>query len=382
MKKFVCALLAMCLMFSFIPNSANAANEKNKSGYNASAAATYATQHAFDGVGKCAQFVCDSLRAGGITIPNKSHFKTTDASYDNCDGKLGVYVNPYIAAPALLKYLGEVLGYTVIKNPSKSQMELGDVVFMYPRVIGEHPDSHVAIITKVEGGKAYFSAHNVARLNRAVSESWCTYLVKMSDKPAESGTITKTQYRYHIYVNENGKRFVCPYAGQKSYPGTTFKIQYTEWMDEPLEVNNGKYSSYFHKKSSKCASHGCIDSTWEGNRYMDANGLTWVCQETREVEVKTKTQYRYHIYVNENGKRFVCPYAGKNSYPGTTFKIQYTEWLDEPLEVNNGKYRAYFHTKSSRCAAYGCIDSTWEGNRYMDANGLTWVCQETRVVEE
>lgn len=277
-----------------------AAKAKAKTGYNASAAVAYADAHWDDGVGLCAQFVCDCLEAGGISIPDESYYKTTDASYDNCNGALGAYVNPYVAAPALLKYLGEVLGYTVIKNPEESQMELGDIVFMYPKTIGTNPDSHVVIITKVEDGQAYFSAHNTDRHNRGITSDWCSYLVKMNgeisnyvgdtetteipETPEVSGN-TKTQYRYHMYVNENGRRYVCPYYGQLTYPGTTFTLQYTEWLDEPLEINNGKYNSYAHAKDSSCASYGCIDPSWEGNRYMDADGLTWVCEETRQVEV-------------------------------------------------------------------------------------------------
>ena len=91
----------------------------------------------------------------------------------------------------------------------------------------------------------------------------------------------KTQYRYHMYVNENGRRFVCPYAGEQKYPGTTFKLIYTEWLDAPLQVNNGSYSNYVHNRTSHCESHGCIDNSWEGDRYMDSDGNTWVCQETR-----------------------------------------------------------------------------------------------------
>jgi len=263
--------------------------------YNASAAIQYADAHWNDGVGLCAHFVSSCLKAGGVTIPNESFYKESAVSYDNCNGKLGVYVNPYVAAPALLKYLGEEMKYEIIKNPKESQMELGDIVFMYPKEMGVNPDAHVAIITKVENGQAYYSAHNTNRHNRDVTASWCSYLVKMngkiSDTPDEIEPGTKKQYRYHSYVNENGKRFVCPYAGQQSYPGTTFEIVYTEWLDAPLTVNNGSYSYYIHTKNSSCEAYGCIDPSWQGNRYMDANGKTWVCQETRTVSTTCAHAY-------------------------------------------------------------------------------------------
>lgn len=445
-------------------------------------------------------------------------------------------------------------------------------------------------------------------------------------------------YRYHMYVNENGKRFVCPYAGAMQYPGTTFTLTYSEWVDEPLDVDNGSYQYYVHTRTAECEKYGCVDPSWEGFRYVDEDGKTWVCPEIRDESqcihlwsngkikqkascedsgiylfvcalcgktkeesvpsnghsfedgtcvscgegrgliadrlsqlsekldgvyftttgkscgnsncdacamknvVKTerinelfdgfvpaesvaishdygknnpftngwsccgfanfagwylfaentkdsvdfncicpdgkpvafteeglksadvkpgdllrlskdpalgakghsavfvdftengilildcnmrlpgdgycrirthelkygeiysyicvsradnydqiveetpeedgefKTQYRYHMYVNENGKRFVCPYAGQLSYPGTTFEIQYTQWLDAPLTVDNGSYTHYIHTRTEQCEDYGCQDASWEGNRYRDGDGLTWACQETRKI--
>lgn len=102
----------------------------------------------------------------------------------------------------------------------------------------------------------------------------------------ESVVSTKTQYRYHTYVNENGARYICPYYGQDSekYSGTTFTIRYTEWLDEPLSVDNGDFNYFSHPRHEKCAQYGCIDATYNGDRYRDANGLTWYYQETRQVE--------------------------------------------------------------------------------------------------
>jgi len=261
-----------------------------ESNYNAAAAVAYADEHWNDGKGLCAEFVCDCLAAGGVIIPDKSYFKSVDASYRNCDGNLGAYVNPYIAVPALLKYLGEVAGYTVIANPKESQMEVGDVVCMYPSEIGKNPDGHVVIITKVENGEAYFSAHNTDRYNRAVSENWCSFLIKMNGKTGGSVENAKTQYRYHIYVNQDGARYICPYYGQTSdkYYGTTFTIRYTEWLDEPLPVDNGTNNYYTHPRHKDCVEYGCIDDDYDGDRYRDANGLTWFYQETRQI-VDTST---------------------------------------------------------------------------------------------
>ena len=70
MKKFVkralCLLLTLCLVFTLLPVSASAAST-----YNAGKALSYAASHWNDGKGLCAEFVSDCLKAGGLTSWNR-----------------------------------------------------------------------------------------------------------------------------------------------------------------------------------------------------------------------------------------------------------------------------------------------------------------------
>ena len=107
--------------------------------------------------GKCAEFASDCLAAGGINVPNCSMY---NSSIVNRAGRsLGTYNNPYIAAPALLQWFDDQ-GYTIIENPSASDINLGDIAFMYTGS-NTNPDGHVVVITGINSSGQYtFSAHN------------------------------------------------------------------------------------------------------------------------------------------------------------------------------------------------------------------------------
>lgn len=148
--------------------------------YNVSSAVSYANTHWNDGVGLCAEFVSKCLSAGGISIPNKSYYSSSKQSYENNSGTLGSYTNPYRCSAALLVYLSEK--YTVIKNPKSSDIEIGDIAFMYGGS-GKWRDGHVGIITNIKNGVPIYSAHNRATNSGKFSSSYpCTYVVKVKVK--------------------------------------------------------------------------------------------------------------------------------------------------------------------------------------------------------
>ena len=123
-------------------------------------------------------------------------------------------------------------------------------------------------------------------------------------------------------------------------------------------------------------SHACVS---RAENYDEVSGLP---ENSYVPDPNSKTQYRYHVYVNENGARNVCPTSGMNSYPGTTYHIEYTEWLDAPLPIDNGQYSGYKHGRLNACASNGCVDEEWTGNRHLDASGNTWFYEETRKVPQ
>lgn len=142
-----------------------------KKGYNTSAAVAYAKQHAFDGKGLCAEFVADCVAQAGIKIPNKSYYSSSTKSLTG--RSLGVYTNPYTCSEAQLKWFKDN-GFTVIKNPSNSQISVGDLVWN----TGDG-DNHVVIITgKSSNGTPLYSAHNKARCDATLYAA--NFVVKLS----------------------------------------------------------------------------------------------------------------------------------------------------------------------------------------------------------
>lgn len=153
-----------------------------------------------------------------------------------------------------------------------------------------------------------YRAFVIARPNAdTVQSNWVAVECKKSSitptplpsSPATTTTI-KTQYRYHRYIDSAGNISVCPYYGGWKY-SSTMTIQYTEWLDAPLTVNNGSYSCYTHVRQSQCAGKGCIDASCDTNR-VEYNGTYYFYQETRMVTVETPVVKKTHtVYFNANG---------------------------------------------------------------------------------
>ena len=102
-----------------------------------------------------------------------------------------------------------------------------------------------------------------------------------------SAAETRTEYRYHHYSDDKGNVSICAYYGNWKYNTSSMKKVYTDWLTEPLAVDNGQYSYYTHVYQGRsCDKAGCTDSSVDTNRYVDANGTYWFYQETRVVEVK------------------------------------------------------------------------------------------------
>ena len=147
--------------------------------YNVDAAVAYARAHALDTPqypgADCANFTSHCLAAGGITIPNYAYYNSNHPRYDNL-GKLNGFTNPYTCSAAQLVYLSEY--YPVIKNPSFSQIELGDIVFT--NNYDGDPDGHVVIITGFRGNTPLYCGHTNAKLDAPLGSGQAKYAVKMS----------------------------------------------------------------------------------------------------------------------------------------------------------------------------------------------------------
>lgn len=108
----------------------------------------------------------------------------------------------------------------------------------------------------------------------------------------EPTTGTKTQYRYHRYIDNNGEYAICPYYGNVTY-NTTMHIEYTDWLDSPLpEVKRGYVNYLEHPyQGASCDRAGCIDgATFQVHRHEDSRGGVWYYEETRTVEASSQTK--------------------------------------------------------------------------------------------
>ena len=193
-KKSLSLLLAVIMMICAVPVIGDGAS------YNVTAAVNYANAHWNDGVGLCAEFVSRCLNAGGISIPNYSYYSSGTKSYANNSGTLGSYTNPYTCSASLLLYLSEK--YKIITNPSNSDIDVGDVVFMYSMSNGQlkYRDGHVGICVKKDNGAPKYAAHNKAQAAGGFSSSYpCTYVAKIN---SSSTTDLGTDF-YAYIINTN-----------------------------------------------------------------------------------------------------------------------------------------------------------------------------------
>lgn len=140
-----------------------------------------------------------------------------------------------------------------------------------------------------------YQAFAIARPNPDTAQSnWAAVDV------AAIATTTKIQYRYHRYADSAGHISVCAYYGGNKY-GTTMTIQYTDWLDAPLAVDNGTANYYAHARQSACESKGCIDPSCNTNRYK-YNGAYYYYEEKRTVAVETPATEKTHtVTFNANG---------------------------------------------------------------------------------
>ncbi len=195
-KKMLATLLTIILLFSAIPLGAVTVSAAS---YNSTAAVSYANSYWNDGVGLCAEFVSRCLAAGGVSIPNSAYYSTSQQSYQNNSGTLGSYRNPYTCSAALLVYLSEK--YTIITNPSSSQISVGDVVFMYGGSSGQWKDGHVGIVISTSDGVVY-AAHNKATNSGKFSSTYpCTYVAKMGGTTSTHAINTSYGTNYTAYLN-------------------------------------------------------------------------------------------------------------------------------------------------------------------------------------
>lgn len=390
--------LAIIMVMSLVPELLGEAYASFS--YNSNAAVEYALAHWDDGDGACAHFVSDCLAAGGINIPNKRIYDSNDVVPVSGGKTMGSYTNPFSAADAQLAWYIDS-GFRCIVSPSWSDISVGDVVFMNG---GSTNYGHVVIITgKASNGQPIYTAHNAAKEKGklgSVPANVGNFVIKLTEYTensappaaiAEAISISASsnthygsvedRYTYTVNTNVSAAKVTFCFNGNS-------KI-YTIYADGSNNCNTGNISVSSDKRTWVWGN----DVLGAGNRTItitayDANGYSATTTLSIAVSVPettptpapitTKTQYRYHRYADSDGHISVCAYYGGYKY-GTTMSIQYTEWMDSPLPVDNGSADHFIHARQNACAGKGCIDPSCNTNRY-NCNGQYYYYEETRTV--
>lgn len=151
MKKAVSFILCIALVFTLAGANVNAANLS----YDADAALSYAANHWNDGVGKCATFVSNCIKAGGCTVGS-----STVTSLNSLLINSG-YCNRY--------ELTKTSTYYVYESKNSGKISAGDPILFYCKTCGGW--QHAAICAGFDSnGRALLYGHNPAwQANKATS---------------------------------------------------------------------------------------------------------------------------------------------------------------------------------------------------------------------
>lgn len=143
-------------------------------------------------------------------------------------------------------------------------------------------------------------------LSTAIFAGTITFTADIRAADSKSACDYVKQHRYHRYMDDRGDVSLCPYYGSYKYDVPYMKLEYTDWLETPLNVDNGGGNGYVHVyQGSACDDAGCIDDSMDTDRYIDASGEVWYYHETRIIEVctdsSTDDKKGYAIVVSENG---------------------------------------------------------------------------------
>ena len=248
-KRLLSCLLALLLLATSVPlgglpNLAIQANAANLDGYNAIAAAEWAkeqvgsyssilfgTRYWYDG-GDCANFVSEAIYMGGLDPDSSWNHQGWNAHFSlPSDGS-------WIRAQQLYDYVVSIGGKS-IRNPSASQIEVGDLIFFK-----ESPNSrmhHSSIVVEADGKNVSIAAHSTNR-TAYIDSNWhlgfannCTYLVKMNgatctDQVIRSFDVYKAKGRPDLFKEAGGRVSVTTFhSGEYAHIYRTKKVNGANW---------------------------------------------------------------------------------------------------------------------------------------------------------
>lgn len=200
-KRFVCLLMAVVLMLSLLPVSSLAATKYT---YNPSAALDYARNHWNDGVGQCAEFVSNCIKAGGI-----SAWSAGCNSLASQLGNLGVTKTQLIVNND---------GTIFLSNNKSTNITPGDVIIYYCNnclIIDGCPYFHAILVSEKTTSAGYVCAyaHNSAHDGKSkynLSSCWyCEHDYNTTSTIANGKVIAylfhfDNSASYTVTLNANG----------------------------------------------------------------------------------------------------------------------------------------------------------------------------------
>ena len=254
--------------------------------YSATAGVEYARRYAlsynrewyfYTSGGDCANFVSQSLFAGGMSMSSRWH------CYDSNSSAYCMDDYTWIRAHDLMQYLVD-MGGTKIVNPSPSQFSLGDAVFYDWDLDGGI--NHSAIVTAIDNGVPKVSAHSTPESQSVLDNHWtyghdsaCCVLVKLygatcDNDYAQSYDIFRPNTLLPVmsnpgWVQRNGdsvKRFVIrvPNADPNGYSAFNFE-GYTGYVNlaqttkighwDKIEVSH-LMGNWYIKQAATCTQKG------------------------------------------------------------------------------------------------------------------------------
>ena len=249
-KRVLACLLALLMLATSLPLSGISddllpvAEAADLSGYNAIAAAEWAKSQVgtyssvlfgkrywYEG-GDCANFVSEAIYMGGID-PNAlwnhqgwhAHFSESSSG-------------SWIRAQELFDYTSRLSG-KVIRNPSASQVEVGDLIFFKQKQSGGI--HHSSIVVAADGKNVSVAAHSVNRV-AYIDSNWhlgfsneCTYLVKMNgatctDQVVRSFDVYKANGSPKLYKSTDGRVGISDFlSGEYAHIYQTKKVNGVNW---------------------------------------------------------------------------------------------------------------------------------------------------------
>ncbi len=305
MKKMISLILCLCFFVACIPLSASAATS-----YNASKALSYAKEHWDDGVGLCAEFVSNCLKAGGLTSWDTECTNLYNELNNEVVRGARIATITYLTPEKTQNPNNNLASDGIKVSANKGKVSKGDILFWLcqgcPHDSTGGPYQHTAIVSDVSGNYVNVYQHNGAQNN----------------SPAYVGNCYECKRRYsHMVVVHFGSSTPSPIVSVKT--------------DQYVTVRNSGSKSYLNVSGNSSANNANITvNAWTGGSGEDfkfvKNGAGYLlvprCATSRVV----------NIYGD-------APKADSNVCAWTTTKHSTQTWIPEYVEAMGGfiLYSAY-----------------------------------------